>query len=139
MRKLKHIVAEGTAKLKCCLANYFDAWDKRVEAEFAREDGEFSLALVENPEYVREMAHYMQDHAANFSDVRATLAPEVLKDLEREEMAFWERLLLEEEDVKNMYWHLSLKATVEVWWRSSWYFPEPATAHGLWDHMASIT
>ena len=42
------------------------------------------------------------------------------------------------EDVRNIFWHKSLIATVNAQWRACWYTPSPKTLFGLWDHMATI-
>ena len=81
---------------------------------------------------------YIRDHEHSFSESRALLNDEQQLQLAAAEAEMLARIDSMMTDVENMYWHASLKRTVEGLWNSDWQTPATGVQYALWDHMVPV-
>ena len=130
---LQGLISDKRQMLESLWPNYFEAWDKTVKEDLLDER---ELSGTSNPEFVAGLRDYVQAQEDVHEEERAArLTEEQQVRLVAEEIEFGKELGAQLESVQNIYWHLSLKATVEALYRSCWESPSPGTIYGLWDHQ----
>ena len=133
-KKVEHIYAEGFRLLECMLPGYFLEWKRQVEADHldTRE-----LERTDNPEYAERFIAFVQGHEAGNEPSRDHLLPEDRVRMSAMEIELTESVTAELEDIRNIFWHWSMRTTLDQLWRECWYTPRECTLYGLWDHMAT--
>ena len=112
------------------LPDYFDQW--HPEDNFA---DSYELEPTDNPQFLRDYRQYVQDHPHSHAAQREALDDEQQLHLATAELDIAEKLAGFDEDVANMFWHLSLKRTIEAQWVACWTAPAEGVQYMLWDHM----
>ena len=135
-KKVQHLLDDYMSQLRGTLDAYFADWDDIARIEYL---DEYELPGCDNPDYIEGLLEYLRDHEHTYATER-----EALPDADRLALATVEFLFIEAlegslEDVQNMAWHLTLKATVDRLWKECWYHPSALILYGLWDHMALLT
>ena len=128
-------VLNGGAFLEAILPPYFSVWNEIV-SELDLDSWE--LPRADNPEYCTKLMEYLKDHQHEQAESRAILPGAEQVRIVAVEVGFVEAIGLVMEDLENINWHWSVKASMDSQWRLCWYTPAATTLYGLWDHMASF-
>ena len=78
---------------------------------------------------------FVEGHEAANAEARSLLEEDKKIALSAVEVTAQAELELFLEDCRNMWWHRSLKMTMDQLWVRAWEQPSDRTAYLLWDHI----
>ena len=134
-KQISKIMTTIRAAIEKICPRYFEAWDRMV----CEEHNTYELEPPDDIELVLKLQTYLRSHETDRRELRDAVPEADRFMLTAHEVAMVQELDVHVPDLRNMSWHLQLKATVDSLWRSAWTFPAGDTAYACWDHMAPNT